>query len=152
MNLEAITMGPQFAPMIAGFLSRVSWKWTFWVSGMASAVCFVPLFFLPETYAPVILAKRAQKLRKETGDASIFAPIELEKKGWKQIIMVFLARPIRMMFTESLVTFTCVYLAFETGIYCRSSQLVSFSCHRLLISHQTSFSRPIPSFSRPFTA
>lgn len=51
------------------------------------------------------------------------------EEGWKQIIMVFLARPIRMMFTESLVTFTCVYLAFETGIYCKSWQIVSFSSH-----------------------
>lgn len=49
---------------------------------------------MPETYAPVILKRRAQKLRKETSNASIVAPIELEKTVIGHIVTVVLTRPL----------------------------------------------------------
>jgi len=58
---------------------------------------------MPETYAPVILKRRAQKLRKETGDASIVASIELEETDIGHIVTVVLTRPIRMICFEPLV-------------------------------------------------
>lgn len=72
---------------------------------------------LPETYGPVILKKRARRLRKETGNPSIFAPIELEKKGAKQILTITLTRPLRMLVFEAIVLFTSLYLAFAYAIF-----------------------------------
>ncbi|KAL9579242.1 MAG: hypothetical protein Q9203_006782 [Teloschistes exilis] len=82
-----------------------------------AAVSLVFLLFMPETYAPTILKRRAQKLRRETGDPDIFAPIELEKKGARQMITVTLTRPIRMLLFEAIVLFTCVYLSIAYAIF-----------------------------------
>ncbi|KAL8820768.1 MAG: hypothetical protein Q9223_001084 [Gallowayella weberi] len=72
---------------------------------------------MPETYGPTILKHRAQKMRKETGNPNIFAPIELEKKGARQMITVTLTRPIRMIVFEAIVLFTCLYLSIAYAIF-----------------------------------
>ncbi|KAL8676798.1 MAG: hypothetical protein Q9224_007250, partial [Gallowayella concinna] len=72
---------------------------------------------MPETYGPTILKHRAQKMRKETGNPNIFAPIELEKKGARQMITVTLTRPIRMIIFEAIVLFTCLYLSIAYAIF-----------------------------------
>ena len=77
----------------------------------------VPVVFLPETYGPIILQRRAKRLRKETGNERVFAPIELEKKGIKQLMTVTLTRPLRMIAFEALVLFTCLYLSLVYGIF-----------------------------------
>lgn len=69
------------------------------------------LLLLPETYGPVILKKRAHTLRKKTGNKNIFAPIELEKKGAREILTTILARPFQMFFFEAIVLLTCLYLS-----------------------------------------
>lgn len=56
-------------------------------------------------------------MRKETGNEKIFAPIELEKKGVKQLMTVTLTRPLRMIAFEAIVLFTCLYLSLVYGIF-----------------------------------
>lgn len=82
---------------------------------------FSLLVFAPETYGPTILQRRARRIRKETGNSRIFAPIEVEKKGTRQMITVILMRPLRMLIFESIVLFTCLYLALAYAIFCKIS-------------------------------
>ncbi|EMR72256.1 putative mfs multidrug protein [Eutypa lata UCREL1] len=49
-----------------------------------------------ETYGPTILKKRAQKLRKSTGNLNIVAPVEIEAKSYREFIIASLARPLRI--------------------------------------------------------
>ena len=114
---QATTFGPQLAPSVSGFISVITWRWTFWVGFIIAGVSMIALLLLPETYGPVILKKRARKIRRETGNMSTFAPIELEKKGTKQMMTVTLTRPLRMFFFEPIVLFTCLYLSLAYGIY-----------------------------------
>ncbi|KAL8918451.1 MAG: hypothetical protein Q9208_007357 [Pyrenodesmia sp. 3 TL-2023] len=72
---------------------------------------------MPETYGPTILKRRAQKMRKETGNPNIFAPIELEKKGARQMITITLTRPVRMILFEAIVLFTCLYVSIAYAIF-----------------------------------
>ena len=72
---------------------------------------------MPETYEPTILQRRARKLRKESGNKNIVAPIELGKRGIKAVLTVTLARPFHMIVRESIVLFTCVYLAVVYAIF-----------------------------------
>lgn len=90
----------------------ISWSWAFWIGAIFAGACWPLFFFFPETYGPVILKKRAQRLRKETGDESIIAPIELEKTDLRHIVTTVLTRPIRMILFEPLVLFTCLYLSY----------------------------------------
>ena len=54
---------------------------SYYVSMILADITWPLLLFLPETYAPVILKRKAQRLRKETGDNTMVAPAELEKEG-----------------------------------------------------------------------
>lgn len=104
------------APLISGFVSVVSWRWTFWVGLIIAGASLVFLCFLPETYGPIILKKRAECIRKST-NPSAFAAIELEKKGARQMMTVTLMRPVHMIFHEAIVLFTCLYLSIAYAIF-----------------------------------
>jgi hypothetical protein len=86
--------------------------------GTLFALASIPfLIFMPETYAPVLLSRKAAKLRKETGDASFVAKSELQKKTWKYVITVVMTRPYRMLFQEVIVMCTCAYCALAYAIF-----------------------------------
>ena len=116
--MAATMFGPLLGPIISGFLSPVGWRWTFWAGLIIAGSSFIPIILVPETYAPVILKRRARKMRNETGDQRIRASIELEKRGWKQMLTVTLLRPLKMLFTEAVVGFTCLYIALAFAIFC----------------------------------
>ncbi|GAA5910653.1 hypothetical protein JCM6882_001050 [Rhodosporidiobolus microsporus] len=75
--------GPIAGPVIGGFAAQeMNWRWPFlellWISGFA----FVVLFFLfPETYEDTILLRRAQRLRKLTGNPLLKAPCEVASEN-----------------------------------------------------------------------
>jgi hypothetical protein len=89
----------------------------FWVGLIVAGATWVPVLCLPETFGPVLLARRAAKMRKATGNSQVFAPFELEKKGFKQMATVTLTRPLRMLFFELIVLATCIYLSVAYAIF-----------------------------------
>ena len=48
---------------------------------------------------------------------NIFAAIELEKKGARQMMTVTLMRPVHMVIREAIVLFSCLYLALTYAIF-----------------------------------
>ena len=56
-------------------------------------------------------------MRKESKYINVFAAIELEKKGARQMMTVTLMRPVHMIVHEAIVLFTCLYLAIAYAIY-----------------------------------
>ncbi|KAI0875386.1 major facilitator superfamily transporter [Hypoxylon argillaceum] len=117
--MVATLCGPLLAPIISGFCSAtIGWRWTFWVALIYASATIIPvLFLLPETYAPVLLSRRAQKLRKADPTLRVYAAFELEDKEFKQVVTKVLTRPIRMFLTELIVTATCLYLALVYAIF-----------------------------------
>ena len=63
------------------------------------------------------MRKEAQKANPARKDPQIFAPIEFEKKGAKQMVTVTLMRPLRMIVFEAIVLFTCLYLSIAYAIF-----------------------------------
>lgn len=73
---------------------------------------------LPETYGPIILKRRAAQLRKETGHNKIVSQFDIEdRRNLKKMAKVTLTRPMRMFVRESIVLFTCLYLALVYAIF-----------------------------------
>lgn len=111
--------GPLLAPIVSGFCSTtIGWRWSFWVALIYAGATLVPVvLFLPETYAPVLLTRRARNIRKADPTAQVYAAFELEEKEIKQVVTKVLTRPIRMILTELIVTATCAYLALVYAVF-----------------------------------
>lgn len=72
---------------------------------------------MPETYGPVVLTKRAKKLRKDTGNSNIVSPLELQSRNLREMLFLTMTRPFRMLLHESIVSLTSLYLALAYAIF-----------------------------------
>lgn len=96
------------ALVVSSFIveSSLGYRWIFWVLLIASGATWVAsLFLLPETYAPLLLSKKAKKLRKDTGDSKFYASHEKSDYSIKALVRRTILRPFEMLFTE--VGFLC---------------------------------------------
>lgn len=112
--------GPITGPVIGGFAAQAeSWRWPMmellWITSFA--VVFLSLF-LPETYEPTILLRRAQRLRKLTGNPELRTAAERneESKSAREVIYESLVRPF-VLAKEPALAFANIYL----GFVCASS-------------------------------
>lgn len=94
--------GPLLGPVVGNFIAYYkSWRWCFYVLMMWSGVNWMLLyFFVPETYSPVLLRRKARQLRKETGDERWKAPIEMMKKSVTKTVMWSCVRPFQLLTLE----------------------------------------------------
>lgn len=119
-------LGPILGPVVAGFPAMlVGWRWPIyeliWMSGFGLLVF---TFFLPETFGPTILLRRAERLRKLTGNDLIKTRWELEnpdgqsvlKMGANNIKMAVILCGEPAVFYSNLyigLLYSCFYLWFE---------------------------------------
>ncbi|KAA8626770.1 multidrug resistant protein [Pyrenophora tritici-repentis] len=111
-------IGPGVGPLVGGYLSQAGgWRWLYWIQLILSAVVWVLITFtVPETYAPTILAKRAKKMRKETGDDRFVTEQDLDMRPFSQRLQLFLLRPFQLLFRELIVFLISVYMSVLYGL------------------------------------
>lgn len=63
-------------------------------------------------YGPVLLEKKAQRMREETGNQALFHPHERIEVSPKTIITKHFSRPLIMLTTEPMVTCIALYASF----------------------------------------
>ncbi|KAJ7778840.1 major facilitator superfamily domain-containing protein [Mycena maculata] len=112
--------GPITGPVIGGFAAQAeSWRWPMmellWITSFA--VVFLSLF-LPETYEPTILLRRAQRLRKLTGNPNLRTAAERDEasKSAKEVVYESLVRPF-VLAKEPALAFANIYLGFVYAIF-----------------------------------
>ncbi|KAI0694403.1 MFS general substrate transporter [Cerioporus squamosus] len=104
--------GPVLGPIVGGFIGEtIGWRWILWVNMIFAGVVTLFTMTMPETYAPTLLRKRAQRLRRETGDVTITTEQELFKASLSQIITETLLRPFQMIVTEPILLLMSLYIA-----------------------------------------
>jgi DHA1 family multidrug resistance protein-like MFS transporter len=111
--------GPLLAPFIGGFIveSYLGWRWTEWlVAIMGFVAFFLDLFFLEETYPPVILITKAAELRRRTKNWGIHAKQEEIEIDFRELINKNFSRPLRLLVTEPIVLLLSIYMAFIYGL------------------------------------
>ena len=112
--------GPLLGPTIGAALTvnpNLGWRWTEYLTAIIVGATVVLCYFcLPEVYGPVILKKKAQDTRKQTGNDKWFHPHERIKVDVKSIVTKQLSRPIVMFLTEPMVTAICFYASFVFAI------------------------------------
>jgi multidrug resistance protein len=94
------TNGPVYGPIIGGFVFEyLGWRWTNWIVLIVGGAVFVLMCCIKETYAPVILRKRAARLREETGNPQWWTQYDGDLK-LSSLLKTGLSRPFVMLFTE----------------------------------------------------
>ncbi|KAK3293252.1 major facilitator superfamily domain-containing protein [Chaetomium fimeti] len=111
--------GPLLAPFVGGFIveSHLGWRWTSWIVSFMGVFAFVlDLLFLNETYPPTILVGKAAELRRRTLNWGIHAKQEEIEIDVRELVTKNFSRPMRLLFTEPIVTLISVYMAFIYGL------------------------------------
>ncbi|OQE38073.1 hypothetical protein PENCOP_c009G04549 [Penicillium coprophilum] len=104
--------GPVLGPIVTGWITVGSGRLDlfFWVNLAFAGAIMILIGLIPETYTPVILKRRAAKLRKETGNPNIMTEQEKVKLSFKEIARTSLIRPITMIMTEPVLDLMCMYI------------------------------------------
>lgn len=118
-------IGAVAAPVIAPLLGAAmtvakGWRWIFWLLlWICAASLILFLFFFPETSHANILARRAARLRKQTGDNRFYTAqerIDAEIK-LKEFIVKTLYRPVKIIIQEPIVLAFDIYISLCYGAF-----------------------------------
>lgn len=104
--------GPVLGPIVTGWINIGTGRLDlfFWVNLAFAGAMTIMIGLVPETYAPVILKRRAARLRKETGNPNIITEQEKTKLTFSEIARTSLIRPITMIMTEPVLDLMCMYI------------------------------------------
>ena len=112
--------GPLMAPFIGGFIienQSLGWRWTEYLMTIMGALAFVvDLFFLPETYPPIVLVEKASELRRRTRNWGIHAKQEEIEVDFRELVNKNFSRPLRILVGEPIVLLLSIYMAFIYGL------------------------------------
>lgn len=114
-----VFLGPMLAPFIGGFIqmSGAGWRWNLYLPGLMGALATIlNLFFLTESYPPVVLVSKARELRRRTKNWGIHAKQEEVEVDFKELVTKNLSRPLRLLFTEPVVLALTIYMSFIYGL------------------------------------
>ncbi|KAI5458221.1 major facilitator superfamily domain-containing protein [Mariannaea sp. PMI_226] len=106
-------LGPIIGPVVGGIVAeKLGWRWVFWIlTIMSGTLSCIFLLFSRETYAPVLLAKKALRLRKETGNDRLRSKLDAGLSPtdyFKRSIL----RPFKMLAFSPI----CIICGFYVGL------------------------------------
>ena len=96
--------------------------------------------FLDETYGPVLLARKAARLRKETGDNSLRSTASISRP--KQVILRNVIRPAKMLMLSPIVLICSLYIGIAYGY-----QYILFTTFTTVFQDQYNWSTSIVGLS-----
>lgn len=114
----ASSASPALGPFFGGLFTQIlGWRWTFWFLGIATGAVLVGMCVsYPETSSENILYRRAERLRRITGNQAIRSQYEIDnlhhKVTVKGVLTEILWRPVCIAFSEPMVFFLNVYSGF----------------------------------------
>lgn len=119
--VSAAYCGPALGPLLSGFaVTAKGWRWSLWEILWAAGPTFLLMFMLlPETSTPNILLRRAQRLRKLTGDNRLMSQSEIDQKHMSpnKILVDAIIKPMEITIKDPAIAFVNIYTAIIYGIY-----------------------------------
>ncbi|KAI2641563.1 MFS general substrate transporter [Hypomontagnella submonticulosa] len=117
-------LGPSIGPIVGGFVSQdIGWRWTFWIILILSGTLgLASLTFLRESNATVLLQRKTDRLRTETGNNKLTSKLASELSP-RELLTRSIVRPAKMAIFSPItlllslyggVLFGLVFLLFTT--------------------------------------
>ncbi|RYO88687.1 hypothetical protein DL766_004433 [Monosporascus sp. MC13-8B] len=116
-------LGPSVGPICGGYLTPVlGWRWNFWPMAIATApLTVVVILFVHESYPFVVLERKTERLRRQTGNMHLRSALDTGKTP-RELFAFSILRPLKMLllpivFLLSLyaaVVYSYLYLCFTT--------------------------------------
>ncbi len=109
-------LGPTVGPIAGGFLSAAAgWRWIFWLLAIAIGVTsLTALVFMRESYAPVLLERKAKRLRQETGNMDLRSKLDTGLQP-KKLFLLAIVRPSKLLFLSPICALMSLYIAIVYG-------------------------------------
>ncbi|KAI9651744.1 MAG: hypothetical protein M1831_000494 [Alyxoria varia] len=121
--LSTCRLIPNVAVLVGAFIAQYAkdsiggWRWVFWAVTPVNVLIHGTAFVLMrETYAPVILRRKAEKLRRKTGNGTIQGPNDDSEQSLALRIRIALVRPLRLLATQPIVQVLAVWQAYNYGL------------------------------------
>ena len=116
-------LGPVLGPIVGGFAGKsyLGWRSVFYIMFIFAMVMYIAgVFLLPESYAPILVRRRAQQLQavstSDGGSVVYFkSKYDINRKKTKEILKVALTRPMVILFLEPIVLLLSIYVALIYG-------------------------------------
>lgn len=119
MSVYSLTplLGPAIGPIAGGWIAeRTTWRWVFYSTTIACGVIQTAgLYWLRETYAPVLLHRKKLRLIKETGNTNLRTEYDHPERTLAQTLAIALTRPFRLLVTQIIVQLMALYMMFLYG-------------------------------------
>ncbi|KAL3427259.1 major facilitator superfamily transporter [Phlyctema vagabunda] len=111
-------LGPAVGPIAGGFIAEnTTWRWVFYSTTIADALIqLFGLFFLQETYAPVLLDRKKLRLIKETGNTALHTEYDQPERTVLSSLRISLTRPFKLLGTQIIVQVLALYMAYLYGL------------------------------------
>jgi MFS family permease len=95
-------LGPAIGPIAGGFITeKTTWRWVYYATTIADGIIQVfGLFFLQETYPPVLLHRKKVKLIKETGNEALHTEYDDPNRTIGKTLRIALVRPFKLLGTQ----------------------------------------------------
>ncbi|KAL1638938.1 hypothetical protein SLS58_008396 [Diplodia intermedia] len=121
LYLWAATAGSPTGFFLMSFVAQTrGWRDVFWalfgINGGLWLIMTISLLFCGETRHSILLARRAEKARKQSHTSNIDVPDHLKKRGAKELFTVTLTRPFRFLASEAIITFAALYNGYLYGL------------------------------------
>ncbi|KAH8678905.1 MFS multidrug transporter-like protein [Tricladium varicosporioides] len=111
-------LGPAVGPIAGGFITEnTTWRWVFHATTIADGLIQVMgLFFLQETYPPVLLHRKKKRLIKETGNEALHTEFDTPNRTITKTLRISLIRPFKLLGTQIIVQVLALYMAYLYGL------------------------------------
>lgn len=109
-------LGPIIGPVIGGFLVQAKgWRWVFWVLAIvAGATTVTMVAFMRESYAPVLLQRKTERLRKETGNTALRSKLDRGISSM-DLFKRTIARPLKLLIFSPICTVFALFMVIVYG-------------------------------------
>ncbi|KAI5784762.1 major facilitator superfamily domain-containing protein [Geopyxis carbonaria] len=110
-------IGSAVGEIIGGYISQYAgWRWTLWLPAILSGLHMGAVAMLPETHHNTILARKAERMRRDMGLPTLHTRYDNHSLPKSIIFQTAILRPLQLLALEPIVWLCSLALGFVWGV------------------------------------